>query len=603
MTGNLSHQIEHHLFPDLPSNRYAEIAPQVQALFEKYGLTYHARPLPQQVYSRLAQGRPALAAQRLARDHDRAQPAEPAQAALQDGHRWAPGPPRRPGPDGPAGQALRGPVDSRRRLTSGGTSRRTGCPDDRAVRRPGQAPRVRPRWTGCPVVGSGLDQTARWAVILAPMTSTPASPPASVWGDESDAVRAILDWVSRRVWKPTDPMTGARPAAELAAATGCTVTPEGIGADRALALFDEVLLPATRAMDDPANWAYIPCAPTRTATTFDMATGLANIFAGLWESGAGAIHAENQALRWVADLLGWPPDAGGCFVSGGTSGNLSALVAARHTAQAARVAAGLPAVPVAGWALACTRDAHSSIRTAAQVMGIDVVAVPGDERGRLTGPALRAALDAQADRDGSGVAEPRVFAVVASAGTTNAGIVDDLAGIATECERDGIWLHVDGAYGGAALAAPSVRPLFAGIERADSFIVDPHKWLFAPYDCCALVYRRPELALAAHAQHAGYLDDVDRAAWNPADLAVHLTRRPRGLPLWFSLAVHGTDAYTAAVEAGLSTARAVAEGVRSRPFLRLVMEPMLSVVVLERPGWDLPDYQRWSHGQAVDGGS
>ena len=99
-----------------------------------------------------------------------------------------------------------------------------------------------------------------------------------------------------------------------------------------------------------------------------------------------------------------------------------------------------------------------------------------------------------------------MFAVVASAGTTNAGLVDDLASVAAACAEHGVWLHVDGAYGGAALAAPSVRGLFDGIEQADSFIVDPHKWLFAPYDCCALLYRDPEAARAAHSQAAGYLD-------------------------------------------------------------------------------------------------
>jgi glutamate/tyrosine decarboxylase-like PLP-dependent enzyme len=146
-----------------------------------------------------------------------------------------------------------------------------------------------------------------------------------------------------------------------------------------------------------------------------------------------------------------------------------------------------------------------------------------------------------------------------------------------------------------------VRSLFAGIERADSFIVDPHKWLFAPYDSCALVYRRPDLALAAHGQHAVYLDAVDRTVWNPADLAVHLTRRPRGLPLWFSLATHGTDAYAAAVEAGLATARAVAEYIRARPFLRLLVEPMLSVVLFDRPEWNAEDYERWSVRHAIEG--
>jgi glutamate/tyrosine decarboxylase-like PLP-dependent enzyme len=195
----------------------------------------------------------------------------------------------------------------------------------------------------------------------------------------------------------------------------------------------------------------------------------------------------------------------------------------------------------------------------------------------------------------------RVFAVVASAGTTNAGIVDDLMSVADACERAAAWLHVDGAYGGAALVSPLTRRLFDGIERADSFIVDPHKWLFAPYDSCALLYRRPELARAAHSQQASYLDQVDRREWNPSDLAVHLTRRPRGLPLWFSLAVHGTDRYRDAVERSLHTSRVVAEAVRERPYLKLVVPPELSVLLFERVGWGPEDYTTWSKRHALAG--
>jgi|1185.fasta_scaffold25429_2 glutamate/tyrosine decarboxylase-like PLP-dependent enzyme len=418
------------------------------------------------------------------------------------------------------------------------------------------------------------------------------APGDSVWGDESQVVAAVLEWVQGHVGRGTDPTTTARPAASLAAATGRTVTPAGIGVERALELFDEVLVPATRAQEDPLNLAYIPSAPTRAAVAFDLATSVANIFGGHWETGAGAIHAENQVLAWIAELLGWPATAGGTFVSGGTTGNLSALVAARHSAQQRRRAGGLAPDPAGGWALACTADAHSSIRSAALVMGVEVLEVPGDDRSRLTGPALRRVLAA---------AGGRVFAVVASAGTTNAGIVDDLTGVAQACAETGVWLHVDGAYGGAALVSPLTRPAFAGIERADSFIVDPHKWLFAPYDSCALLYHRPELARAAHAQSASYLDQVDRREWNPSDLAVHLTRRPRGLPLWFSLAVHGTDRYRAAVECSLATARTVADAVRAREYLHLVVAPELSVLLFERVGWGPEDYTTWSKQHALAG--
>jgi L-2,4-diaminobutyrate decarboxylase len=201
----------------------------------------------------------------------------------------------------------------------------------------------------------------------------------------------------------------------------------------------------------------------------------------------------------------------------------------------------------------------------------------------------------------------RVFAIVATSGTTNIGVVDDLAGVAAVCRELGVWMHVDGAYGGAGLVAPSVRHLYDGIEHADSFIVDPHKWLFAPYDSCALLYRDPAIARAAHTQHAEYLDVLhgDPAATddppNPADLAHHLTRRARGLPLWFSLATYGTDAYRDAVETTLRVAADAAKLVADTPHTELLMEPELSIVVFRRVGWGPDDYQSWSDRELAAG--
>ena len=409
---------------------------------------------------------------------------------------------------------------------------------------------------------------------------------ASVWGDETTIAAAAVALASRRISKPSDPKTTARPASELLADAGQTVTPEGLGADEALRIFEDVFAPATRAQDDPMNLAYVPAAPTRAALAFDAVVSSYNIFAGTWESGAGAVFAENQALAWLVELLSWPKTAGGCFVAGGTTGNLSALVTARQFARNQ-----LGRHPVGQWRLACTPQAHSSVLAAASVLDAEVVVVPENKQGQMTGEALRATLMKSRD----------VFAVVASAGTTNGGVIDDLAGVANICERFGAWFHVDGAYGGAALAAPSVRNLFNGIERADSFIVDPHKWLFATYDCCALLYRQPELARAAHAQKAGYLDAIDREVWNPWDYGVHLTRRARGLPFWFSLATHGTNRYAAAIEQTLATARAVAQGIQAIPQLSLLAEPTLSVVLFERPGWDDLTYRRWSRRLALEG--
>jgi glutamate/tyrosine decarboxylase-like PLP-dependent enzyme len=212
----------------------------------------------------------------------------------------------------------------------------------------------------------------------------------------------------------------------------------------------------------------------------------------------------------------------------------------------------------------------------------------------MTGEALAATLDEAGADD--------VFAVVATSGTTNTGVIDDLAGIAAVCRERSLWMHVDGAYGGAALAARSVRDKFAGIEHADSFIVDPHKWLFAPFDCCALVYRDPEIARRAHTQHAGYLETItDKDEWNPSDYAIHLSRRARGLPFWFSLAVHGTTAYCDAIEQTLAVARAGAEEIRSRPYVELLVEPELSVLIFRRTGWDAADYAAWSEGLLAQG--
>ncbi len=160
------------------------------------------------------------------------------------------------------------------------------------------------------------------------------------------------------------------------------------------------------------------------------------------------------------------------------------------------------------------------------------------------------------------------------------------------CAEDDIWLHVDGAYGGAGLAAPSVRDRYRGIEHADSFIVDPHKWLFAPFDCCALVYRDPNVGRAAHTQHAEYLDVLhggDEGAgheWNPSDFAHHLSRRARGLPFWFSLATYGTEAYRDAIETALDVTRQGARLIDDAEHLELIMEPELSILLFRRTGWN-----------------
>lgn len=395
--------------------------------------------------------------------------------------------------------------------------------------------------------------------------------------------RAVVAYARRRIASP-QPLDGPASSEELRHRAGVTITPEGMGGEEALRIWAEVLAPATISTDHPSSMAFVPGSPTKASVLFDLVVGASSTIAAGWIDGAGAIWAENEALRWVANLAGLPAEAGGTFVSGGSAGNLSALVAARYAAARDRGER-----PASGWKIAVADSAHSSVVTAARVMDVGVMHIEGDDRGRLTGPPLRAALDADADG---------VFAVVASAGATNAGTVDDLAAVAQICEERELWMHVDGAYGGAGLAAPSVRARYDGIERADSFIVDPHKWLFAPYDCCALLYREPARVRGAFRQEAAYLDTVNQegaewSEWNPAEYAFHLTRRARGLPFWFSLATYGTDAYRDAIEQVLILTRQTADAIRAHDELELLMEPELSVVLFRRTGWGPADYERW----------
>jgi glutamate/tyrosine decarboxylase-like PLP-dependent enzyme len=222
-------------------------------------------------------------------------------------------------------------------------------------------------------------------------------------------------------------------------------------------------------------------------------------------------------------------------------------------------------------------------------MDCEVVIAQAGESGSLGKAAAEAAV-VQAKSQGL-----TPFAIVGTAGTTNFGIVDDLQGISEVAKAHDLWFHVDGAYGLAGILAPELKHLYKGVENADSFIVDPHKWLFAPFDACALVYREPEYARIAHTQHGEYLEVLNHSGdFNPSDYGFNLTRRVRGLPLWFSMASHGAELYRQAITANVKLTHQIAKEISTRSYLRLVRDPQLSVVVFERVGWELSDYEAWS---------
>jgi L-2,4-diaminobutyrate decarboxylase len=402
---------------------------------------------------------------------------------------------------------------------------------------------------------------------------------------EEALAKQVFDYVERRLAGPAR-LNAPSSESELGRLAGETITENGLGATEAFRIFEEVLAPACVNTSHPRFLSFVPNAPTTASILFDLAVSASAISADWWIEASGAVHAENEALRWVAGILGFPAGAGGVFVSGGTAGNLSALAVARDVWRRRSRSSARPS-------LAITGGGHSSLRLAARILDVGVIEVEADDRGRMLGPALEAALEG---------AEQEVFAVAATAGSTNFGAIDELGAIARCCDRRGIWMHVDGAYGGAGVLVPTLRPRFAGIERADSFVVDPHKWLFAPFDCAALLYRDPGLAAAAFTQKAEYIDVIEeRAEWNPSDYAIHLTRRARGLPLWFSLAANGWRPYARAIERCIGLAREAAEMIEAAPALELYCEPELSVVVFRRLGWKPSDYQAWSEKALHDG--
>jgi aromatic-L-amino-acid decarboxylase len=398
-------------------------------------------------------------------------------------------------------------------------------------------------------------------------------------------VRSVLAYAENRLrMNPVQLDKGILPAAELYERLDGLIRSAPRHPDEVLGVYASVIAPSVISADSPRFLGFIPAAPTKASLLFDMLVSCASIQGISWLEASGAIAAENTVLRLIADEAGLPESAGGCFVSGGSAGNLSALAVARESAKR-------KLGPDAGhrrFRVVVGTDAHSSIVNTLRLLEMDALVVETPDH-RLTAETVRAAIEA--DPDLSDVA-----AAVCTSGTTNAGIIDDLAGVGALAKERGWWFHVDGAYGGSGLFARSLRPKYAGIEQADSFILDPHKWLFTPFDCCAILYREPDLARATHTQDASYLDviHVSDGEWNPTDYAYHLTRRARGLPLWFSLAVNGIDAYREAIEVAAALARETAVLIKAAPHLELIREPDLGVVLFRRIGWKPEDYDAWA---------
>jgi aromatic-L-amino-acid decarboxylase len=285
----------------------------------------------------------------------------------------------------------------------------------------------------------------------------------------------------------------------------------------------------------------------------------------------GADLLEAQVVRWVGEFVGFGA-TDGLMASGGTISNLTALCAARERAAPGFRERGGAGTPLA---LYCSREAHYSVRRAAEVLGIgggNVRTIATDDHRRMDAAACAAAIDADR-RDG---VVP--IAVVATTGTTLTGAVDQVGGLADVCEPRDVWLHVDGAYGLPAAATESHGELFAGLHRADSAAVDAHTWLYVPKACSVLLARDAHALEDAFSHQGSYMPHAEDADLHAADRTLEYSRPLRALKLWLAFRVHGAAAIRAAIERNLDQAQLLAELVDAHPEFELLVAPQLSVV-------------------------
>ena len=341
--------------------------------------------------------------------------------------------------------------------------------------------------------------------------------------------------------------------------------------------FDEILerlerdvLPFASRDGHPRFFGFVPFAGTWPGALGDLIASGSNLYAGSWMESAGPSQVELEVLGWFKDWIGYPPDAAGSLVSGGSAGNITALACARE-ALAGPMRDDL--------VLYVSDQAHSSIARAARMLGFrpeQVRVLPSDERFRLAPETLGAAITADLAR---GLTP---FCAVAQGGATNTGSVDPLEGLAEVCREHSAWLHVDAAYGGfAALADPDLLP---GLAHADSVTLDPHKWLYQPFECGCVLVRNGQALRNAFEILPDYLRDAEADAEevNFCDLGLQLTRSARALKIWVSLRYFGLEAFREAIRRSLEVAAAAARRVEESQTLELMAPPSLGVVCFRR---------------------
>jgi aromatic-L-amino-acid/L-tryptophan decarboxylase len=379
------------------------------------------------------------------------------------------------------------------------------------------------------------------------------------------------------------PAIRAGDPAELTAALGGPLPEDPGDADTALDTLAYVALTHLQHPEHPRYFARIP-SPASWAGVLGEWLGVAhNTIAASWAGAPGPVTVELVTLEWLREIVGMPAGSSGLFTSGGSLASLTALAAAR-----AEHGAGVAYL---------SDQAHASVvRGLAALAFADVRILPADAAGRLAPSAVRAAV--AEDR----AAGRRPGFLVATAGTTNTGAVDPLADLADLADAEGLWFHVDGAYGAAAALSSRARHALAGMERADSLVLDPHKWLFQPYDAGCLLVRDPGVLERAFAMTPEYLADVAGSGQvNLRDRGLELTRRGRALKLWLTFRIHGAGALRAAVERGIELAEQAEALLRADDRWEVVSPAQLGIVCFALRGAGSEEHVARAAALAADG--
>jgi aromatic-L-amino-acid decarboxylase len=396
---------------------------------------------------------------------------------------------------------------------------------------------------------------------------------------------ATVDALVARLADPgADPVLRRAEAADMASRLGGPPPEQAAEYGAVLARVIADVLPYAARTDHPGYFAFIPSFTTWPAALAELTAAAANPYCGAWMESAGAAQIELEVVDWFRDWLGMPTSTAGLLVSGGSAANLMALLVAREAAGG----------PSDDSVLYVSDQAHSSLARTARAMGLrpqQVRVLPTDDRWRLLPETVTAA--ARADRSAGRIP----FALCASAGSTNTGAVDPLGELADVGAEEGLWLHVDAAYGGFAALTAKGRSALAGIDRADSVTLDPHKWLYQPMECGSVLIRDGARLERTFAIHPDYLDgDATRSAGevNFADRGLQLSRGFRALKIWVTMQTFGLAAFRAAIQRNLELAEFAEALIRRHAGLTLMAPATLGIVCFRRewPGCDEAETER-----------